>query len=158
MTHASIKVRQRPLPSLLFIHSSSSATRLACGAVANSGKSRIVCSYISSSCLPALRLSPHTPNKINAQPRWRFFFFSSPCELQIARRDLLEQVPVGLWDHQRVGVLVGGQAVPERARRLSLRTYNNTDRSSTLGTGPTHRKHALFLNLQRGVMGGGKIS
>lgn len=50
-THAVINARQRSFPSLLFIHSSSSVTSLACGASANSGNSRRVCSKISSSYL-----------------------------------------------------------------------------------------------------------
>ena len=50
-THALINVRQRSLPSSLFIQSSSSVAMPACGAAANSGKSRTMCSNISSSYL-----------------------------------------------------------------------------------------------------------
>jgi hypothetical protein len=63
MTHALINVRQRSLPSLLFIHSSSSLMRPVCGAAAYSGKSRSVCSKISSSYLFPPCVSPTTTAK-----------------------------------------------------------------------------------------------
>ena len=71
-TYALINVRQRSLPSLLFIQPSSSVTRPVWGASANSGNSRRVCSKISSSylCLYAVGREPsqHINSALPRQP------------------------------------------------------------------------------------------
>ena len=85
-----MKFRHLSFPSGLFIHSSSTLTRLSYGGTASSGKAFKVCSKISSSILSE-RESNNEHLKSYRWPTTRLL-----RQFKVFRMDFLKEAPVGL--------------------------------------------------------------